>query len=661
MAIDNTASGPIARDLRWWLAEDEDDLARQLFSAAKAIIANNEEREALIWRNVTLYSGQTRDTYYGEQSDNPLAMVRGAALGTTRVNRNVVASVVDTMVATLSATPIKTTVLASGADYGRTRKRSKIAEKFCNGVKYNNRFQLRAPEALLSACVADLGCVKVFEDDDNPGNIKIENVFVPELIIDQLDGLHKQPRQIMQRKLVAREVLLEMYEDIPDLEEKLNQQKIPGGGSTQVSLADKVEVLEAWHLKSGPDADDGLHVVACDGAVLFQEPWTAQHFPFAFLRPNLTMFGFWGVGIASDLVGVQYEINALSLAKQKALYLGSNFMVMVPTGSKLNKNHLLNGMGLILEYSGEKPDWFTPSPVSPQIDSEIQGLIAWAYQRWGVSQLTAQSLKPEGLDSGQAIRTYANIQSMRHSTLGKAYQQFHLDVDELILLTARQIDEKRKEEHKKAKEDGKEHKHEKLQVRVPDAKRVEVIDWADADPGDGFVVKLYATNLFSDTPSDKLAEVSDLAQKGVIDNDTLLSILDFPDLEVFNKIRNAPRDNIFRQIDDILLDGKYRSPEPFQNLQLGLQLFQSALLAAEDDGVDDEKLEMLQRWMGEANAMLNPPPPPAPPMPPPGPPGPPGMPPPPGPVPGPGMGTAPMTPPPPPPPPGVPGQPMPPQ
>lgn len=646
-ADDSLNAGPIPHGLQWWKQDDEEDgedsIARSLFTAAKAIAENNFEREEIIWRNIRMYNGKTRESFWGgENNQNPLTLARNAVNSPYKVNRNVVASVADTMVSTLSATPIKTTVLASGADYSRTRKRSKTAEKFCNGVKYNNKFDLAAAQALLSACICDLGIVKVSEDDDNPGTILLEPVFPAEMIIDELDGLHGKPQQIMQRKLIPREVLMEQYEDeIKDFKEKLDQIKSVATGQVNLSLADKVEVIEAWHRPSGPDAGDGLHVLCIENCVLFKEKWVAHHLPFAFLRPNLNMFGMFGHGVASDLVGVQYEINSLSQAKQRALYLGSNFMVMVPTGSKLNKNHLLNGMGLILEYTGEPPSWFTPSPVSPQIDEEIKGLIDWAYQRWGVSQLTAQSIKPEGLDSGEAIRTYVNTQSVRHSTLGKAYQQFHLDVDELILLTARLMSESRKTEHEEQREKDKEHKLDKLKVRVPDEKRIEEISWDDADPGDGFVVKLYPTNLFSDSPSDRLAEVSDLAQKGLLDNDTLLALLPFPDLETFNKIRNAPRDNILKQIDDILLDGKYRSPEPFQNLQLGLQLFQSALLAAEDDGVSDEKLEMLQRWMGEAKALLTPPAPP--PMPPPGP----------------GMGAMPPTAPP-PPPPGVPGAPMPP-
>lgn len=612
-AQDQEVDANSPEDLRWWKVRDN-EAAKSAFCAAKAILENNLNREEILWRNIRLYCGQVRDAYWGESAANPLAVNRAGTSTPYKVNRNVAASVTDTMVSMLSNTEIKTTVLSDGGDYSQTRKKSKKCERYLNGVKYNNKFNLVAPESLLSALVCDLGTVKVFEDEQVPGGIRVENIFQAEILIDELDGLHKAPRQIMQRKVVSRDVLLEMYSEVEDLEANLQLITPTGTGSLSALISDKVEVLEAWHLRSGPDAEDGRHIICIENTMLFEESWDVDHLPFAFLRPNLNMFGFYGIGVVTDLVGVQYEINALSAAKQRALYLGSNFMVLVPTGSKLNKNHLLNGMGLILEYTGEKPDWFTPSPVSPQIDTEIAGLIAWAYQRWGVSQLTAQSLKPDGLDSGEALRTYANIQSVRHSTLGKQYQQFHLDVDRLILMTARQIDARRK----KARAKGTTDEGEEMSVRLPGEHHVETIKWKDADPGDGFIVKLYPTNLFADSPADRLAQMGDLAQKNLMDGETFLQLMDFPDLDVYRRIRLAPRENIFAQIDDILIEGKYRSPEPFQDLKLGCQLFQAALLDAEvhEPKVSDDKLAQLQRWIGEAKALLlqamPPPPPPAP-------------------------------------------------
>lgn len=600
------STGPLPDNLRWWVAETDEETANAIFAAVKNIVVNAQERVEVIWRNLRMYSGQTRDMFWGENGAYPLTTSN--LLASPRGNRNVIAAIADTLTATVTATPIKTTVLSSGAnDYARTRKRSKAAEKFVEGVKYNNKFEEIGGKAVLTGLICDLGIAKVEEDEENPGSIKIEPTFPAEIVVDELDAIHGKPRTMYQRKLISREVLKEMYPD-EEVQNDIDLVEPVGTGLSHLSLSDNIEVLEAWHLPSGPDRVGGLHVICIQNRVLFKEEWLMQRFPFAFFRPNLQMIGFWGTGVASDLVGTQYEINELTMRKQRALRMASNTVILLPVGAKVNKNHLLNAVGIVVEYSGEvPPEWRAPNPVSEQIDPEISSLIAWSFQRWGVSQLTAQSEKPVGVESSAALRTLANIESVRQNPVGKAYQQFCLDTSELILLTARMIDERAKKENRPSN----------LKVRIPDAKRVLELSWDDADPGDGAVVRLYATNLFADSPSDRLAQLGDLVGKGALDMDAFLELNPYPDLEQFTRVRMAPRENIEHQIDQMLLDGKPCSPEPFQNLQLGVQLVQSALLTAETEGAPDDRLALLQRWMGQAKALLSPPPPP-PPMPAPG-------------------------------------------
>ena len=622
LIADTSTIGPVPYDLQWWRDDEEwtgqvlenldDDRAARVFSCARAIMANNVAREDKLWRNLRVYNGTTRDAYAGgDTSENPNALLyRGQGNITHKVNRNVVASVTDTLVSTMTSTPIKTTVLSDGGDYSRNRKRSKTAEKFANGVKYRNKFEAIAQTTFLSALVMDLGFTAVHEDPDNPGEVKIEFVFTPEMIIDEIDGMHGSPRQAMRRHIKSREVvkgmLLKAGYTKEEAHDRLQNIQSVSPGYTQQSLSDKIDILEAWHLPSSLDADDGMHIVCIEGTVITKEPWTLHRFPFARLSPSLDMIGYYGFGVCSDLIPVQYEINDLSQSQQRALKLGSNFVVLCPKGSNINKNHILNGMGLILEYSGEQaPTWAAPNPVSPAIPPEIANLVQWAYQRWGVSPMASQGEKPPDVESGEGMRVLARIESVRHSTLGKKYQAYHLDVDELIFLTARMIDQRYEEEHQAALKKGKKgHKRKKLIAKVPDKHSVQRISWEDADPGDGFVTKLYPTNLLADSPSDRLDQVMDMVDRGQLSPDVMFDMLPFPDLEKFYEMRNAPRDNILAQLDRIIEDGDYRSPEPFQDLSMYVQLFQTALLTEEDKGLSDDRLQMLQRGIAEASSML---------------------------------------------------------
>jgi hypothetical protein len=97
----------------------------------------------------------------------------------------------------------------------------------------------------------------------------------------------------------------------------------------------------------------------------------------------------------------------------------------------------------------------------------------------------------------------------------------------------------------------------------------------------------------------------------------VLDIVDFPDTEAYAKRRNAPRRIIERNIAHMLKTGSFVSPEPFDNHQLALRLVNEAYHEARLDGVPEEKLELLRRYMADSEDLAMqaaPPPPPEPPM-----------------------------------------------
>jgi hypothetical protein len=66
----------------------------------------------------------------------------------------------------------------------------------------------------------------------------------------------------------------------------------------------------------------------------------------------------------------------------------------------------------------------------------------------------------------------------------------------------------------------------------------------------------------------------------------------------------AAIDDIDRVIENITDNGKYDPPEPFQNLSLGVQMVQSAYLREKDQGLKEERLDLLRRWITEAQGLL---------------------------------------------------------
>jgi hypothetical protein len=53
---------------------------------------------------------------------------------------------------------------------------------------------------------------------------------------------------------------------------------------------------------------------------------------------------------------------------------------------------------------------------------------------------------------------------------------------------------------------------------------------------------------------------------------------------------------------------KYLPPEPFQNLQMGVELMKKSYLKYKNKGCPDDKLDLLIRWINDALVMLSPPP-----------------------------------------------------
>ncbi len=69
-----------------------------------------------------------------------------------------------------------------------------------------------------------------------------------------------------------------------------------------------------------------------------------------------------------------------------------------------------------------------------------------------------------------------------------------------------------------------------------------------------------------------------------------------PDLKAVSKEINAPRDIAEKMVCAILEHGIFEPPFPEMKLDLAQQIGRAAVLQAQIDEVDDEKIELLRRW-----------------------------------------------------------------
>ena len=315
------------------------------------------------------------------------------------------------------------------------------------------------------------------------------------------------------------------------------------------------------------------------------------------------------------LMALQDQLDKLVLAQAEALRLHANPRWFNPVESGIPDDHLSNDNRTILKGT-VAPSIIVPEPVSEQVGAQIENLYRKAYEILGVSQLSAQSKKPQDLESGEAMRVFHDIGAERFEMVNELYEQMHVTLGYLVVWLAEKLNGKTNA----------------FKIKIPGSHSMDTITWEDAALAkDEFALKVYPTSTMPKTPEGRISTLGNIIQGGLMDHPELLGLLGFPDLDAMLDMVNAPMDNIRWQISEILTKGPkgYHSPEPYQDLTLGCKMFTEAYLKGQRQSVDEAHLGLLRTWIEQATNMnAPPPPPPQPMMPPPMPMGPPGMPPP---------------------------------
>lgn len=580
---------------RWWFTKDPKEKARDIFAVARDIYQNQRDRELDCWTHLRMYNGQTRDSYSG--SFGGRSSSRGATMdGPRGMTLNVVQSIIDTAVAKVAVNDIKSTVLTDGESWGMQEKAKKL-DQLTEGVFYANKMRRLGPAVLRDSLIFDAGIVKVFEPRGAPGTIKITRVIPMNFLVDPLDGADGEPRQIHYRDYVSRDVLISEF---PEYEVQIKEAKHEDLGGSYQNIADKICIIESWHLPSGPGKGDGRHTIAIETMILLDEEYKKQTFPFVFLRAHERPIGFYGQGFAEMLAAPQIELNRLLRHQARSLYLLANPRWYVRRGSQVSLQHIDNEIGSIIQGNdGDPPKLMRNEPVSEQVIAQIENIYRKVYEIIGVSQNGAQAEVPKNLESGVAIQTHANMQTERFTVIGKAYEQFYIDLAYLVIDLMREIHEREGS----------------FKTKTPGSKFLNTVDFGDADlENDEFTLKIYPTNMLPTTPEGRLDKVTKMFEAGLVSQEFALSLLDYPDLKSVNELNNAPLDNLLWNVEQILGKGIYQAPEPYQNLQLGLQIFTESLLKARRmKDIPEDHLEMVRLWIAQASGMVKqamaPPPP----------------------------------------------------
>lgn len=587
----------LSHKLYWWKANTEEQMSKEIQGSISFMAQHQGPRTELLTEGSRLYGQSSSFNFIGP------ALSRSASFSgnsnSTRLSFNLCSSVIDTLTAKVAKNKVIPMYITEGGVWGKQKQAEQLS-KFIEGMFYEHDVHKLGTYAFRDSGMWGDGLLKIFEDGDKVG---VERSFPHMLFIDEKEALTGSPRQMHEVKIADRDIVMEMYGDTKESQEKIRD----AGTVSYVDLgaegttADLVVVTESWHLRSGEEAEDGLKVICIGDKVIDKVEWNKDYFPFPQIQYCKRPTGHWGQGACERLRNLQGEINRNMIVIQRSLWMSAGGKIAVPIGSKVPTQHLNNDIWSIYFYSGDRPPtYMTPPCVQPEVYQWVDSLIAKGYQQEGVSQLSANSMKPAGVNSGQALRTYDEIADDRFLFTMQNMEQFYLEV-------ARQMIEVVKDIYKRKKT---------YKVTFPATRFIQTIDWKDINlKEDEYVLKAFPTSSLPDDPAGKLQTIQEYMQAGILSPRQGRRLMSMPDLEMSDKLANAAEELICRTIEDMLDidDPKYRGPEPYWDLQLARTLGLEYWNYAELNDCPKERLADLKKFMDTIDDITQVSAPPAPP------------------------------------------------
>jgi hypothetical protein len=363
---------------------------------------------------------------------------------------------------------------------------------------------------------------------------------------------------------------------------------------------DLIDVWMAWRLPSAPNAKDGRYVVAVEGCTISDEPWNRPRHPIVPFRWGNALAGWYGLGIAEQLVGHQLAIRKIQYQIASAIYHGATFKILAHTSSKVNAKTFNNDpRGTVIPWSGtQAPQFIAPSVVQPELFTERDREWQHGFDQVGLPP-TGSGTIPPNLKSGEAIRAYTESVDSRLAVPSQRWDAYYVDVADVMLDEVREMGD--------------------VAVESKVRRSYRRINWKDvADGDDDMVMQAWPSSILPATPSGKYDRLQELEQAGWITKEQAMSVLDVPDLESVIGLETSTYELIGMHLENMLDEDKAEQPEPYQGLDLSLRIMQSAVIKAKVDGCPDDRLQLvrdyidairdLQKQAANENAQAAPPP-----------------------------------------------------
>ena len=570
-------------NLRWWRSD-----CKEPHRGVAQIVTTEMERsgreELRLWYRLLRDDPALRNT--GKKHRARINLIRNAA---------------ETQVARICRASPRPFISTIGGDFELGRRAERLTQ-WTHGEIYRLDLATLMRDAFMDACTFGTGILKFYEGMD--GRPAVDRVNKANYFKARREDRKGSVRAVYQVDGVDREVLIERVRADPDLSARKRDRMIDRvadlprytdtlwDGDEQDDCDDLVKVYEAWRKPSGGETV-GRHVVCTDHDTLMESDWEHDWFPFVEMRCSLDPLSTFGIGYPERMAGVQAEHNMASdIISDGARLLTPKVVLM--DGTSLAAAEMTNEVGEVWKVSGSPPIPWNPPPASAELFGWRSSLGQDAYGAEGISQFSAQSQKPLGLNSGRAQIVNADLESERHVVQGQEWEGGWMSATKLLVGTAEDI----------AERGGKSAVAKLSSVAGYGSRTLTLVDFGEARMGDNpYQVQVQPVSSLAWSVSGRIEQVGEMQAQGLItDPFEARGLLRMPDIDRFDNEARAARD-LSERLIELALDGYDVSPSAVCDLgHLWRQGWRKHAMA-ELDGADPDDLQPLRSLLFAAKAL----------------------------------------------------------
>ena len=388
---------------------------------------------------------------------------------------NVIKSVIDSLVSKLSNNKVRPFFAPVDGTF-KTKKVIRQAQQFFD--IYYDKINLNniISETFKDACIFDIGYIII-----NPFTFEVERV--PSYCIEELN-VNGENKVALIKWIHQPSLILDKY----GIEAK--RQYI----NVEMLIKENEAILYVDEKKVKTIPTNGYPIVN----VYYNEP----------INNGKT------VSIVDELEGIQTQIDLINAKIAATSQLTPANLVFIDEQSGLkssdinNKDCQIYPVGIQPGNTANPVNVVTPVPFDPAWSSMLDFYINKAYDMIGISQLSAQSRKPSGLDSGIALQTMEDIESDRFEVQVNHFINAYINVTRKLIEII----------------------PEDFEI-LPADKYQSTMTWAALkEQNDLYKVQYSAATSLSKEPAERAKQIIQMSQIGLITPSKAAELMDMPDL-----------------------------------------------------------------------------------------------------------------------------------